>query len=256
MKRMLRCPDRPRASRAAWMAARTSAVPALTAESCANRASVSAAITRASVVLPVPGGSPEEHREELPALDGRTEHAARAHDAVLADELGERAWPHARRERRLGRAPFVGSVEEVHGHGLVYPQHRPPGGPSTRMVSFGAMSKVLVLNTTYEPLNVCSARRALVLLLKEKAETLEHSGACYRSERHTYAVPHVIKLRHYVHVPRTARKRISRRAVFARDRYRCQYCGSDRPPHGRPRGPALQGRRRQLGERRHLVRAV
>jgi len=90
------------------------------------------------------------------------------------------------------------------------------------------MPKVLVLNTTYEPLNVCSARRALVLLLKEKAETLEHSGTCYRSERHTYAVPHVIKLRHYVRVPRTAGKRISRRAVFARDRYRCQYCGSDK----------------------------
>ena len=90
------------------------------------------------------------------------------------------------------------------------------------------MSKVLVLNTTYEPLNVCSARRALVLLLKGKAETLERSGAVYRSERSTYAVPHVIRLRRYVHVPRKATKRISRRAVFARDRYRCQYCGSDK----------------------------
>ncbi len=91
-----------------------------------------------------------------------------------------------------------------------------------------AMSKVLVLNTTYEPLNVCSARRALILLLKEKAEALEGSSAYYRSERCTYAVPHVIRLRHYVHVPRKATKRISRRAVFARDRYRCQYCGSDK----------------------------
>jgi 5-methylcytosine-specific restriction endonuclease McrA len=90
------------------------------------------------------------------------------------------------------------------------------------------MAKVLVLNTTYEPLNVCSARRAIVLLLKDKAEALEHSGVYYRSERRAHAVPHVIRLRTYVRVPRTAVKRISRRAVFARDRFRCQYCGSDK----------------------------
>ncbi len=56
MKRIVRAVSRARASRAPWMAARTSAVPALTAESGTKRAPVSAAITRASVVLPVPGG--------------------------------------------------------------------------------------------------------------------------------------------------------------------------------------------------------
>jgi 5-methylcytosine-specific restriction endonuclease McrA len=90
------------------------------------------------------------------------------------------------------------------------------------------MRKVLVLNTTYEPLNVCSARRALVLLFKGKAEVLEQSGAAFRSERATYELPHVIRLRSYVYVPRRAASRISRRAVFARDRHRCQYCGSER----------------------------
>jgi 5-methylcytosine-specific restriction endonuclease McrA len=91
------------------------------------------------------------------------------------------------------------------------------------------MRKVLVLNTTYEPLNVCSVRRALVLLLKEKAETLELSGAAIRSGRTTHELPSVIRLRTYVSVPRRrAGARISRRAVFARDRHRCQYCGSDR----------------------------
>jgi 5-methylcytosine-specific restriction endonuclease McrA len=89
-----------------------------------------------------------------------------------------------------------------------------------------AMLKVLVLNTTYEPLNVCSWRRALVLTLKDKAEIVEDSGHTYHSERTRFAVPHVIRLRTYVAVPRTARRRISRRAVFARDRFRCQYCGS------------------------------
>lgn len=91
------------------------------------------------------------------------------------------------------------------------------------------MRKVLVLNTTYEPLNVCSVRRALVLLFKDKAEVLEQSGAAFRSERAAYELPLVIRLRTYVNVPRhRGSARISRRAVFARDRHRCQYCGSDR----------------------------
>jgi len=91
------------------------------------------------------------------------------------------------------------------------------------------MRKVLVLNTTYEPLNVCSVRRALVLVFKQKAEVIEHSGSSYRTERAVYELPHVIRLRTFVHVPRrAASSRISRRAVFARDRHRCQYCGSER----------------------------
>jgi len=85
-----------------------------------------------------------------------------------------------------------------------------------------------VLNTTYEPLNVCTLRRALVLMLKQRAEIVEHSGRAWHSERAEYSVPHVIRLRSYVSVPRTATRRISRRAVFARDRFRCQYCGSSR----------------------------
>ena len=91
------------------------------------------------------------------------------------------------------------------------------------------MRKVLVLNTTYEPLNVCTVRRALVLLFKDKAEVLELSGAALHSERAAYEIPLVIRLNSYVRIPRRAATgRISRRAVFARDGHRCQYCGSDR----------------------------
>lgn len=91
------------------------------------------------------------------------------------------------------------------------------------------MAKVLVLNTTYEPLNVTTVRRALVLLLKDKAEVVERAGTTLRSERAAFEVPLVIRLREYVRVPhRPAARRISRRAIFARDGYRCQYCGSDR----------------------------
>ena len=86
--------------------------------------------------------------------------------------------------------------------------------------------KVLVLNSTYEPVNVCSTRRAVVLLLKGKAEMVEANGAVLRSERASVRVPLVIRLSSYVKLPRAESRRLSRRAVLARDGYRCQYCGS------------------------------
>jgi 5-methylcytosine-specific restriction endonuclease McrA len=86
---------------------------------------------------------------------------------------------------------------------------------------------VLVLNATYEPINVCTVRRAVVLLLKDKAEILEHSDWELHSATRTLARPVVIRLVSYVRVPRdTHRRKITRRAVFARDNWTCQYCGS------------------------------
>jgi 5-methylcytosine-specific restriction endonuclease McrA len=86
---------------------------------------------------------------------------------------------------------------------------------------------VLVLNATFEPINVCTVRRAAVLLLKEKAEVIEHAKWGLRSENLTLPRPVVIRLVSYVNVPRdTHRRKITRRAVFARDRWTCQYCGS------------------------------
>jgi 5-methylcytosine-specific restriction endonuclease McrA len=87
--------------------------------------------------------------------------------------------------------------------------------------------RVLVLNATYEPINVCSIRRAVVLLLKEKAEMLERNARELHSERYTVARPVVIRLVSYVRVPHQAhRRKITRRAVFARDGWACQYCGA------------------------------
>ncbi len=87
--------------------------------------------------------------------------------------------------------------------------------------------RVLVLNATYEPINVCSVRRAAVLLLKAKAELLEHATWELRSEHTAMPRPVVIRLVSYVKVPRdTHRRKITRRAVFARDGWACQYCGS------------------------------
>jgi 5-methylcytosine-specific restriction endonuclease McrA len=84
---------------------------------------------------------------------------------------------------------------------------------------------VLVLNATYEPVNVCTVRRAVVLLLKEKAEVIEHAERELHSTSTTIQRPVVIRLVTYV--PRdTHRRKITRRAVFARDNWTCQYCGS------------------------------
>lgn len=86
---------------------------------------------------------------------------------------------------------------------------------------------MLVLNATYEPINVTSVRRAVVLLLKERAEVLEHGEWSLHSESLTLSRPVVIRLVSYVRVPRDPhRRKITRRAVFARDSWTCQYCGT------------------------------
>ena len=88
------------------------------------------------------------------------------------------------------------------------------------------MQQVLVLNASYEPLNVCSLRRAHVLVYKGKAEVVEQLDKPLRSATDTYRWPHVIRLVHYVRVPRMVQRKISRHALFARDGWRCVYCGS------------------------------
>ena len=103
-------------------------------------------------------------------------------------------------------------------------------GQNTAAAIPGAGHGVLVLNASYEPINVCSTRRAVVLVLKEKAEVLEQAGQPLRSERASLSRPAVIRLVTYVRVPRNAHsRRISRKAVLARDSWTCQYCGESKP---------------------------
>ena len=86
---------------------------------------------------------------------------------------------------------------------------------------------MLVLNATYEPINVCTVRRATVLLLKDKAEVARdrHQGPALGDG--SLPRPVVIRLVTYVRVPRdTHQRKITRRAVFARDGWQCQYCGA------------------------------
>jgi len=85
-------------------------------------------------------------------------------------------------------------------------------------------SAVLVLNQNYEPLNVCNARRAFVLVDRGKAEILEHAEGAIRSALHAFPKPSVIRLIYMIRRPRP-QMRLTRREVFVRDRYTCQYCG-------------------------------
>ncbi len=89
------------------------------------------------------------------------------------------------------------------------------------------MGQVLVLNASYEPLNVTSVRRAHVLVFKGKAEVLEQLEQQLHSASDTYPWPHVIRLVTYVNVPRAVQRKISRRALFARDGWKCVYCGQN-----------------------------
>ena len=85
-------------------------------------------------------------------------------------------------------------------------------------------TSVLVLNQNYEPLNVCNTRRALVLVDGGKAEVLEHAFGDIRTPSRAIPRPSVIRLVYMIKRPRP-RVRLTRREVFMRDQYTCQYCG-------------------------------
>ena len=101
-----------------------------------------------------------------------------------------------------------------------------PPWVESHVARFGAVQHVLVLNASYEPLNVTTVRRAHVLVFKGKAEVLEELNRPLHSASDTFPWPHVIRLVSYVRVPRAVQRKISRRALFARDNWRCVYCGT------------------------------
>jgi len=86
------------------------------------------------------------------------------------------------------------------------------------------VTSVLVLNQNYEPLNVCNTRRALVLVDGGKAEVLEHSAGHICTPSRSIPRPSVIRLVYMIKRPRP-RVRLTRREVFLRDHFTCQYCG-------------------------------
>lgn len=100
---------------------------------------------------------------------------------------------------------------------------QPPsdGRPLTNL----SAARVLILNASYEPLHVCSVKRAVNLLLQEVVERVEDSSAVLRTPSTLFPVPSVVRLRRYVRRPHRQRVAFNRRNVFRRDDQRCQYCG-------------------------------
>ena len=91
------------------------------------------------------------------------------------------------------------------------------------MASDRMQKPVLVLNASYEPINICATRRALVLVLKGVARAEEESVNSVRSSRAAVRLPSVIRLLEYRRIPHQTRA-LSRKNILMRDRYTCQYC--------------------------------
>ncbi len=97
--------------------------------------------------------------------------------------------------------------------------------PAPRSTSAQTMQRpVLVLNASYEPINICGARRALILVLKGVARTEEEQGSMLHAARLRIPMPSVIRLLEYRRIPHQTRA-LSRKNILLRDRNSCQYCG-------------------------------
>ncbi len=113
--------------------------------------------------------------------------------------------------------------------GAVMPLSEEPAGSrypnpiSARRISL-MQEPVLVLNATYEPINVTAVRRAMVLMLKGVAQAEELHSSEVHSATHSHRVPSVIRLLAYRHIPQQSRA-LSRKNILLRDRNTCQFCG-------------------------------
>ena len=107
----------------------------------------------------------------------------------------------------------------VNGVADSFPEEGKPPDPAVLI-----RAPVLVLNLNYVPVNVCSVRRAIVMVDKGKAELLEqHEGSLHTVSGEVEA-PAIIRLVYLVKRPFLPRK-LSKKEVFLRDRFTCQYCG-------------------------------
>lgn len=84
---------------------------------------------------------------------------------------------------------------------------------------------ILLLNASYEPLTVVTLARAVKLLLRGRAEAVSDERITVASAAETLAVPQVLRLKIYAHVPHRRTPAWTRRGVFERDDFTCAYCG-------------------------------
>jgi len=129
-----------------------------------------------------------------------------------------KAMIHARKQKSLAKAAAhaASQAAQVHSDGQGWAQ-------SSTMSSQVMQMPVLVLNASYEPINICGARRALVLVLKGVAKTEEEHGLTLHAQRSRMAMPSVIRLLEYRRIPHQTRA-LSRKNILLRDRNTCQYC--------------------------------
>src|ERR1700743_1437949 len=117
-----------------------------------------------------------------------------------------KAMIHARKQKAVAKAVAAAAVEQT-------------AAPSVHILQM----PVVALNASYEPINICGARRALVLGLKGIARTEEEHGTTLHAHRSRIAMPSVIRLLEYRRIPHQTRA-LSRKNILLRDRNSCQYC--------------------------------
>src|SRR5439155_3710125 len=132
-----------------------------------------------------------------------------------------------------GVRPGAEKRGRIEGSGVDRGARGPPVGPRAMgggfharrllMASDRLQIPVLVLNASYEPINICGARRALILVLKGVASAEEESTHAIHSARIALRLPSVIRLLEYRRIPHQTRA-LSRKNILMRDRYTCQYC--------------------------------
>lgn len=125
-----------------------------------------------------------------------------------------KAMIHVRKQKAISRAAALAAEHGAVQHAL----------HSTHMLQM----PVLVLNASYEPINICGARRALVLVLKGIARTEEEHGLMLHAQRSRIPMPSVIRLLEYRRIPHQTRA-LSRKNILLRDRNTCQFCGDALP---------------------------
>src|ERR1700689_1258828 len=120
---------------------------------------------------------------------------------------------------QIGRPPRPKSSPDVRG------ESRPPGAIPPAVQKPAVMQEpVLVLNATFEPINITAVRRAMILLLKGVAQAEEMNHTEVHSTSRAMRVPSVIRLLAYRHIPQQTRA-LSRKNILLRDRNTCQFCG-------------------------------
>ena len=116
----------------------------------------------------------------------------------------------------------AGAQGDLRGEALARMVFAPEGEP---LHDLGA-ARVLILNAGYEPLHVCSVKRAVTLLMQDVADRVHDDPRVLRSPSRVMQVPSVIRLRRYVRRPHRQRVAFNRKNVFRRDDQTCQYCGT------------------------------